>query len=150
MGATGTKDMKNRLNNAVTTLVGSDATVTGNLIFDRGCHVAGTVKGDVSAPDNKKSELAVAQTGRIEGNARAARMLIQGTIVGDLYCSGTVTLKSTARIEGSIAYEQIEVEKGAVVMGRLLVGSADSAGSVAAAGHGPESSSANRMQPSLT
>ncbi len=142
--------MKNRLNNAVTTLVGSDAKVTGNLIFDRGCHVAGTVKGDVSATDNKKSELAVAQTGRIEGNARAARMLVQGTIVGDLNCSGTVTLKSTARIEGSIAYGQIEIEKGAVVKGQLLVGSADSAGSVAAPGPGSESTSTSRMQPSLT
>ena len=150
MGAAGTKDMKNRLNNAVTTLVGSDATVNGSLIFDRGCHVAGTVKGDVSASDKKKSELTVAQTGRIEGNAKAARMLIQGTIVGDLRCSGTVTLKSTARIEGSIAYGQIEVEKGAVVKGQLLVGSADSVGSVAAAEPGPESTSASRMQPSLT
>ncbi|MDE0489209.1 MAG: polymer-forming cytoskeletal protein [Gammaproteobacteria bacterium] len=142
--------MKNRLNNAVTTLVGSDATVTGNLIFDRGCHVAGTVKGDVAATDDKKSELAVAQTGRIEGNARAARMLVQGTIVGDLRCSGTVTLKSTARIEGSIAYGQIEIEKGAVVMGQLLVGSADSAGSAAGPGPGSESTSTSRMQPSLT
>ena len=150
MGATGTKDMKNRLNNAVTTLVGSDATVTGNLIFDRGCHVAGTVKGDVAATDDKKSELAVAQTGRIEGNARAARMLVQGTIVGDLRCSGTVTLKSTARIEGSIAYGQIEIEKGAVVMGQLLVGSADSAGSAAGPGPDSESTSTSRMQPSLT
>ena len=142
--------MKNRLNNAVTTLVGGDATVTGNLIFDRGCHVAGTVKGDVSAPDNKKSELAVAQTGRIEGNARAARMLIQGTIVGDLHCSGTVTLKSTARIEGSIAYEQIEIEKGAVVMGRLLVGSAEPTSDKIAAGPGSESTSPRHMQPSLS
>ena len=142
--------MKNRLNNAVTTLVGSDATVTGNLVFDRGCHVAGTVKGDVSAPGNKKSELTVAQTGRIEGNARAARMLIQGTIVGDLRCSGTVTLKSTARIEGSIAYGQIEIEKGAVVKGQLLVGSAEPASSVAAAGSRPESTAARQIQPSLS
>ncbi len=142
--------MKNRLNNAVTTLIGSDATVTGNLIFDGGCHVAGTVKGDVSAPGNKKSELAVAPTGRIEGNARSARMLIQGTIVGDLRCSGTVTLKSTARVEGSIAYGQIEIEKGAVVKGQLLVGSADSAGSVATGAPGPESRPARQMQPSLS
>lgn len=142
--------MKNRLNSAVTTLVGSDATVTGNVVFNRGCHVAGIVKGDVCAPDTKKSELAVAQTGRIEGNARAARMLIQGTIVGDLRCSGTVTLKSTARIEGSIAYGEIEIEKGAVVKGQLIVGSADPVGSMAAAAPGAESTPANRMQPSLT
>ena len=142
--------MKKRLNNTVTTLIGTDATVTGNLIFDQGCHVGGTVKGDVSASGNKKSELTVAQTGRIDGNARAARMLIQGTIHGDLSCTGTVTLTSTARIEGSIEYGQIEIEKGAVVKGQLLVGSADSAGSAAAAGPGSMPKPPRQIQPSLS
>lgn len=149
MGAAGTKDMKNRLNNAVTTLVGTDATFTGNLTFDRGCHVGGTVKGDVSAPGNKKSELTVAQTGRIDGNARAARMLIQGTVVGDLCCSGTVTLTSTARIAGSIEYGQIEIQKGAVIKGQLLMSSGRRSASVAVTGPGSNSKSEKQTQPSL-
>lgn len=142
--------MKNRLNNAVTTLVGTDATVNGNLTFDRGCHVGGIVKGDVSALGNKKSELTVAQTGRIEGNAKAARMLVQGTVVGDLSCRGTVTLTSTARVEGSIEYGQIEIEKGAVVKGRLLTGSADSASRAAAAGPDSPPTAVKHVQPSLS
>lgn len=160
--------MKNRLNKAVTTLVGADATVAGNLVFDRGCHVGGIVKGDVSAPGNENSELTVAQTGRIEGNAKAARMLIQGTVVGDLRCTGTVTLKSTARVEGSIEYGQIEVEKGAIVKGQLLMSSAEAAGSADAAAiadaatsaapvrsaaparNGPDLAPAKPMQPSLS
>ncbi len=125
MGPGSTKDMKNRLNNAVTTLVGSDATLSGNIVFRQGCHVAGVVRGDVAAPVNKKTELTVAQSGRIEGNAQAARMLIQGTVVGDLQCSGTITLASTARVEGSIEYGQIEIEKGAVIKGSLTMPSAD-------------------------
>lgn len=143
--------MKNRLKNSVTTLVGADATVNGNLVFDRGCHVGGIVNGDVSAPDNEKSELTVAQTGRIEGNARAARMLVQGTVVGDLCCRGTVTLTSTARVEGSIEYGQIEVEKGAVVKGQLLMGSAGSASrSAAASVPDPGPPAARHVQPSLS
>ena len=112
--------MKNRLNNAVTTLIGADATITGNVVFKQGCHVAGIVRGDVTAPTDKKTELTVAQTGRVEGNAQAARMLVQGTVVGDLRCSGTVTLASTARVEGAIEYGKIEIEKGAVVKGNLI------------------------------
>ena len=138
------------MKNAVTTLIGTDATVSGNLVFDRGCHVGGIVKGDVSALGNKKSELTVAQTGSVEGNAKAARMLIQGTVVGDLCCSGTVTLTSTARVEGSIEYRQIEIEKGAVVKGQLMSSSAGSARSAAAAGYGSNSKSAKPVQPSLS
>lgn len=141
MGPLGAKNMKNRLNNAVTTLVGADATVTGNLVFERGCHVGGVVKGDVTASDGQKSELSVAQTGRIEGNARAARMVIEGAVVGDLFCSGTVTLRSTARVEGSIEYGHIEIEKGAVAKGQLKMppagGAPISAGSRAGAGASP-------------
>lgn len=147
--------MKSRLKNAVTTLIGPDATVNGNLVFELGCHVGGIVKGDVSAPGDGKSELAVAPTGRIEGNAGAARMLIQGTIVGDLCCKGTVTLTSTARVEGSIEYGQIEMEKGAVVTGQLLIISADSrssgdsAGGAATAAHGSNPAPAKPVQPAL-
>lgn len=127
MGPGSTKDMKNRLNNAVTTLVGSDATITGNIVFKQGCHVAGVVRGDVTAPLNKKTELTVAQSGRIEGNAQAARMLIQGRVVGDLQCSGTITLASSARVEGSIVYGQIEIEKGAVIKGSVTMPSTEKA-----------------------
>ena len=111
--------MKGRLKNAVTTLVGADTRITGNLLFGRGCHVAGLVRGDVLAAKGKKTALTVAQGGRVEGNACAASILIQGTVLGDLSCSGTVSLSATARVEGSIEYGEIEMEKGAVVTGNL-------------------------------
>ncbi len=114
--------MKGRLNNTVTTLVGADATVEGNLLFGRGCHVAGLVRGDVLAAGNgkgKKSELTVAQGGKVEGNAQAGSLLIQGTVLGDLSSDGTVSLAASARAEGSIEYGEIEIEKGAVVTGSL-------------------------------
>ena len=111
--------MKHRLNNNVTTLVGPDATVNGNLQFGRGCHIAGRVQGDVMAASEGKSQLSVAPDGKIEGNAKCASMQIQGTVVGDLICSGTISLTSSARVEGSIEYGEIEIQKGAVVTGTV-------------------------------
>ena len=140
MGAAGAKNMKSRLNNSVTTLVGTNAIINGNLSFKQGCHVAGVVKGDVMAPNDKKSELTVAQGGRIEGNAHVVRMLIQGTVVGDLCCSGTVSLSSSARVQGSIEYGEIEIEKGAVIRGSLTMLSAK-------AGKSAETNSRHRARP---
>ena len=148
MGAIGTKDMKNRLNNSVTTLVGSDAIITGNLTFRQGCHVAGVVKGDVMAASGKKTELTVAQGGRIEGNAQAARMLIQGTVVGDLCCSGTVSLSSSGRVQGSIEYGEIELEKGGIISGSLTMMSAKAGKSTAThSTHGALSETGEKVQP---
>ena len=142
--------MKNRLNNAVTTLVGPDARITGNLLFGRGCHVAGLVQGDVLASSDKKSELTVAKGGKIEGNAQAANMLIQGTVLGDLRCSGTVSLASAACVEGSIEYREIEIEKGAVVTGSLN-GMTEESGKKAPmpSGRSEESGDTKQMQTAL-
>ena len=111
--------MKKRLNKAVTTLVGPDAKIMGNLLFGSGCHVAGVVQGDVLPTEGDKTELTVAESGRIEGNALSANMLIEGTVQGDLTCKGVVSLSGTARVEGSIEYGEIEIEKGALVKGSL-------------------------------
>ena len=142
--------MKNRLNKTVTTLVGPDARITGNLLFGRGCHVAGLVQGDVLASSDKKTELTVAKGGRIEGNAQAANMFIQGTVLGDLHCSGTVSLASAARVEGSIGYREIEIEKGAVVTGSLNKVTEESANRAPMpSGRSEESGDAKQMQAAL-
>ena len=121
MGSHGAKDMKKRLSNAVTTLVGADAEISGNVSFNQGCHVAGVVTGDVIAASDDKSEVSVAQGARVEGNVEAASVLIQGTVVGDLRCHGKLTLTASARIEGSIEFGQIRIEKGAKVKGSLVM-----------------------------
>jgi len=125
LGFAPAKNMKTRMTKSITTLVGADTSIAGNLLFGRGCHVAGLVQGDVMGKDDGKAELTMAQSGRIEGNARALRMLIEGTVVGDLFCAGTVSLGASARVEGSIEYEKIEIEKGAVVTGLLRRKGAD-------------------------
>ncbi len=150
MGAFGTKDMKSRLNNSVTTLVGTDSIITGNLTFRHGCHVAGVVKGDVMAASGKKTELTVAQGGRVEGNAQATRMLIHGTVVGDLCCSGTISLSSSGRVQGSIEYAEIEIEKGAIIRGSLTMLSAKAEKSTAAqSAHHARPETGDRVHPLL-
>lgn len=129
--------MKTRMTKSVTTLVGSDTRIAGNVLFRKGCHVAGVVQGDVIGKDGKKAELTMAQSGKIEGNAHAAIMLIEGTVLGDLFCSGTVSLGPSARVEGSIEYGEIEIAKGAVVSGSLKRMGADAAGRVAAQSGSP-------------
>ena len=113
--------MKKRLSNAVTTVVGADTEISGTVTFNQGCHVAGVVTGDVVAASEEKSEVSVAEGARVEGNVEAARVLIQGTVVGDLRCRGKLTLTASARIEGSIEFGQIQIEKGAMVKGSLAM-----------------------------
>ena len=74
----------------------------------------------MKAKNEKKSSLIVGREGRIEGNARAANMTIEGTVIGDLDCSGVISLSSSAQVRGSIQYRNIQVQKGAVVTGRLI------------------------------
>ena len=139
--------MKRRLSNAVTTLVGADSEISGNVAFGQGCHVAGVVTGDVTAAGKEKSEVSVAEGGRVEGNVEADRVLIQGTVVGDLRCRGKLTLTASARIEGSIEFGQIQIEKGAMVKGNLaMISEGSSRQAAASPSHQENAGSANDAQ----
>ena len=58
---------KQRRHTVVDTLVGANTKVNGDLNFEGGCHVDGTVKGNVSADPDSDSALSVSEDGNVEG-----------------------------------------------------------------------------------
>ena len=58
---------KQRRHSVVDSLVGSNTQVNGDLIFTGGCHIDGTVKGNVSAEADNHSALSISEDGTVEG-----------------------------------------------------------------------------------
>ena len=56
----------------------------------------------------------------MEGEIRAPKVMINGSLKGDLHCSEHVELAAKARIDGKVHYKLIEMVKGAQVNGNLL------------------------------
>ena len=111
---------KNRKHSVVDTLVGPNSRVNGDLHFEGGCHIDGTVKGSVSADSDSNSALSISEDGGVEGGVMVPYVVLHGIVRGDVYASQRVELGPTARVIGNVYYNLIEMAIGAEINGKLV------------------------------
>ena len=58
---------KQRRHSIIDTLVGPNSRINGDLVFAGGCHIDGTVKGNVSADSESDSALSISEDAIVEG-----------------------------------------------------------------------------------
>ena len=106
--------------NRVDTLVGPNSKVSGDLHFMGGCHIDGTVKGNVSADKDSHSALSISEDGTVEGGVTVPYVVLNGIVRGDVVASQRVELGPTARVIGNVYYNLIEMAIGAEINGKLV------------------------------
>ena len=111
---------KERRHSVVDTLVGSNSQVNGDLNFTGGCHIDGTVKGNVSAASDSNSALSISEDGTVEGGVNVPYVVLNGIVRGDVVASQRVELGPTARVIGNVYYNLIEMAIGAEINGKLV------------------------------
>lgn len=111
---------KQRRHTVVDTLVGANTRINGDLNFEGGCHVDGTVKGNVSADTESNSALSVSEEGNVEGGVTVPYVVLHGIVRGDVYATKRVELGPTARVIGNVYYNLIEMAIGAEINGKLV------------------------------
>ncbi len=104
----------------VSTVIGQGTAITGNVEFSGGLHLDGTVKGNVGGEADTQSTLTVSEQGRIEGDVRVDNLILNGTVVGDVYANERVELATNARVSGTVYYRLLEMAMGAEVNGKLV------------------------------
>lgn len=114
------KQKQRRKDPAISTLIGSDTRIDGNLTFTGGCLVDGTVRGDVKSEGGDDAMLSVSEQGIIEGAVEVPVILLNGTVQGDVRASSKIELGATARVIGNVEYDLIEMAIGAEVNGKLI------------------------------
>ena len=111
---------KQRRHTVVDTLVGASTKLNGDLNFEGGCHIDGTVEGSVSADAGSNSALSVSEDGIIEGGVTVPYVVLHGIVRGDVYANQRVELGPTARVIGNVYYNLIEMAIGAEINGKLV------------------------------
>jgi cytoskeletal protein CcmA (bactofilin family) len=105
---------------AVDTLVGPNTKVNGDLHYEGGCHIDGTVKGNVTADPDGGAALSVSEDGTVEGGVTVPYVVLHGIVRGDVCASQRVELGPTARVIGNVYYNLIEMAIGAEINGKLV------------------------------
>jgi cytoskeletal protein CcmA (bactofilin family) len=104
----------------IDTIVGAQTRLEGDVHFSGGLHVDGTIKGNIIADLGSEAVLTVSEQGSVEGEVRVPNLVLNGTVVGDVYASERVELASHARVTGNVYYKLIEMAMGAEVNGNLV------------------------------
>ena len=104
----------------VSSLIGHQTEINGDVVFSGGLHVEGTVKGNIIARDDSDAMLTLSEPGTIEGEVWVPNVVINGTIIGDVHATERVELAANARVTGNVYYAMIEMVMGAEVNGGLI------------------------------
>ena len=105
---------------SIDTLIGPQVTLHGDLVFSGGLYVEGRVHGRIVAEEGTKAVLIVAEQGRSEGEVQVPVVVINGELHGDVHASERVELTPSARVNGNVHYQVVEMNAGAQLNGRLL------------------------------
>ena len=104
----------------IATVIGSGTTINGDVNFTGGLHVDGLICGNVQVDEAGSSALTLSEQGKVEGDIRVPNVILNGTVVGDVYASERVELAPKARVTGTVYYNLLEMSMGAEVNGQLI------------------------------
>lgn len=111
---------KQRRHTVIDTLVGANSKIKGDLHFDGGCHVDGTVKGSITADPDTESALSISEVGNVDGGVTVPYVVLNGIVKGDVFANRRVELGATARVIGNVYYNLIQMAEGAEINGKLV------------------------------
>ena len=110
----------NKIDSRIDTLVGVETRIEGDLHFNGGLRVDGAIRGSVSEQNGTPSTLILSEHGKIEGAVTAAKIVINGKVIGPVKSSHFIELQTKARITGDLYYKSLEMHTGAVIEGKLI------------------------------
>lgn len=112
------EEEKNNLN-----IIGSGTLIKGDIETTGDIRIDGNINGNIDA----KGKIVIGQIGKIEGELKCKVAEISGKIEGKITVSELLTLKSTAKIFGSIFTSKLAIEPGAIFTGSCNMGENDNA-----------------------
>jgi cytoskeletal protein CcmA (bactofilin family) len=98
------------------TSIGRTLVITGELTGDEDVSIGGRVHGPISI---RNGSLTITDDGRVDGDLRAARVLVQGAVDGSIAASERIELQASAVVSGSLSANHVVIADGATYNGRI-------------------------------
>lgn len=104
---------------AFQTLIGRNTSMEGRISFSDGIRIDGRLTGDINVDRGASGSIAIGPDAEVRGNITAHRVLVAGTVMGNIHALESAHLLPTARVTGDIVYAQLAISPGALVNGAL-------------------------------
>jgi len=99
------------------TIIGASIKVKGNFQGQGDIIIEGSLEGSLKTDAN----LFIGEKAKVVANIESRDAIINGEVRGNIKTKGYLALGGTARIFGDIQYNELSIEKGAIVNGQLLM-----------------------------
>ncbi|WP_456457243.1 bactofilin family protein [Thermovibrio sp.] len=100
----------------IKSILSPELKVEGNIYAQGKIRIDGTVEGNVEG-----EFLIFGQTAKVKGNVKAEKVVIMGSIVGDVIAE-EAHIKGSTKLKGNIEVKELTVEKGASIEGNFRCG----------------------------
>ncbi len=108
------------MNGEFPTVIGSDAKFKGELTFEKGVRIEGSFDGQITS----KGTLHIAEGSHVTANVQAANVKVEGECKGNVHVTEKLHLLATAKMEGDLRTNRLEIQDGAIFCGNVVVGQA--------------------------
>ena len=94
--------------------IGKGVVFSGKVIEADHVKLEGKADGELAA-----NAVELTSSGSLDGNVKCDTFIVAGAFSGEATVSGSLSVKSTGKIEGKISYGSLAVEAGGAVLGTL-------------------------------
>jgi cytoskeletal protein CcmA (bactofilin family) len=98
------------------TNIGPSVTIHGELSCSESLRLDGHVRGDIVLRD---AELTIGQSAKVDADIRGLRVLILGTVNGNVTAAERIELGATAIVTGGLSANKVVIVDGARFNGRV-------------------------------
>ena len=99
------------------TILSSDIDFSGTLNFEKPFLIRGKLSGEILA----QGILVVDEEAVVEANIRASRVIIRGTVKGNVFATEKVEVTITGKLTGNVTAPEIFMETGCAFNGRCTM-----------------------------
>jgi cytoskeletal protein CcmA (bactofilin family) len=98
------------------TSIGPSISIQGELSSTENLRVDGHVRGDIVL---REAELTISQGGRVDADIRGLRVLVLGTVHGNITAAERIELGTSANVTGGLSANKVVIVDGARFTGRI-------------------------------
>lgn len=106
-----------QINAKISSIIGADMVVDGDIHAKEAVRVEGSVTGDVET----EGALIISSSGKVKGNVKGSSIIIGGSLEGDLTSGGRTEVASTGKVIGNIRTKSLIVDENAVFQGQCIM-----------------------------
>jgi len=101
----------------------NETVIAGSCIIESGLQTGGNLKiyGKINGDVKVDGDVTIGETGVVLGKVTANNLILSGTVEGDVHCTKTLKLTSSAKLSGDAYVKHFTSDKGCLFGGKCIM-----------------------------